>query len=334
MPLFQPPGGRPWALLGLCGASLLFNIVLGVKIARTDVPIAATGAVATLEPVAAPAEVADLPVAPEPAEGGSATASTGLDGMHFVHASVEHSLARTFQSADPDHGDVLSAVYSRLFFWDLDLRSDLQRGDEVAVAYEWDGALAHIPVATYASKKLGRTLHAYQFQASGDPFPSWWDETGKELSVRIVNGPLESYEQVTSLLKDRTRHRGMDFKVPEGSPVHAPKAGVVVRANWNVANNGNCVELQYSDGTLARFLHLSRTDVKADQHVPAGATVGLSGNTGHSTAPHLHYELERNGTILDPLDYHEVTRRVLPEGDRAAFGVEMQRLNSLLATES
>jgi murein DD-endopeptidase len=322
MRLVDPPGGRPLGLLALSAGSLLLNVVLVANLVLGGG--SSQAAVAEVAPVeAAVAEVA--------AEAAPAAPVDVPADVKVVHASVQHSLARTFQDNTPDeHADVVSAVYARLFFWDLDLRSDLQKGDVVQVAYTWDGALAHIPVASYESKKLGRTLHAYEFQATGDTYPSWWDDSGQEMAMRLVDGPLADYEQVTSLLKDRPKHRGMDFKVPEGAPVTSPKSGSVLRTNWNHANNGNCVEVRYNDGTVAKFLHLSRTDVKDGQSVGAGTVLGLTGNTGHSTAPHLHYELEKNGKVVDPIDYHGVVRRQLPAADQAAFDAEKARLDGIL----
>jgi len=334
MQLINPPDGRPWALFALCGASLLLNVVLMAKIATTpgapetvDAPPAAE----VVQAEAVDAEVAEVvPEAPPVAE----PEPEVVEGVRLVRAEVSHSLARTFQTAVPEHADVVSAVYARLFVWDLDLRRDLQKGDEIVAAYHWDGELAHIPVATYRSGKLGKTLQAFQFHMEGDAFPSWFDERGVEVPRRLVNGPLREYEQVTSLLKDRPKHKGMDFKVPVGTEVISPKAGTVVRADWNLAYNGNCVEVRYTDGTLARFLHLSDTRVRAGEKLTAGAVVGLSGNTGRSTAPHLHYELEKNGRVVDPVDYHGVTRRTLGDHQRPAFESAVSRLKATIATDT
>jgi len=324
----DPPDGRPWALIGLCGASLLLNVALLAAIVFDGDESAPETAeeIVFAEPTAADAVAAAVVIEPPPAP-------VLPENMHVVRAAVDQSLARTFQVADPERADVISAIYARLFFWDLDLRRDLQIGDQVAVAYEWDGELAYIPVASYESKKLGRTLTAYRFQATGDAFPSWWTADGEEVPRRLEESPLASFEQVTSLIKDRPTHKGMDFKVPVGTDVVSPMAGTVVRADWNFTYNGNCVEVRYADGTLARFLHLSRTDVGAGQKVAAGQTIGLSGNTGRSTAPHLHYELEKAGRVVDPVDYHGIVRRSLPEADRVAFEAEKARLDALLATQ-
>ncbi len=332
----EPPDGRPWALIALCGGSLLLNVVLVANLmiggrAAEPAPVEIEVAAADVAPM-----TLDELAAPEGTLDAAATSAPAVvpEGVKVVRAEVAHSLARTFQSADPKNADVVSAIYARLFFWDLDLRRDLQRGDEVIVAYEWAGEFPDIPVASYRSGKLGRTLRAYRFQATGDDFASWWDESGKEVPRRLQNSPLASYEQVTSLIKDRPTHKGMDFKAPVGTPVVSPKAGTVVRTNWNFAYNGNCAEVRYSDGTIARFLHLSETAVRDGQQLAAGQKIGLSGNTGRSTAPHLHYELEKNERVIDPVDYHGTLQRTLPAGDRAAFEAEVLRLDRIIAGAS
>lgn len=340
MKLANPPDGRPWALLVLAATSLLTNVILGVMLHRERsgsdadvVPVAAASvapaAMAAVEPMgqeAAPVEaVAELlaPVAALPGD------------VLRVDAEVQHSLARTFQRAVPEHADVLSAVYARLFVWDLDLRRDLQRGDTLSVAYTWDGELAHIPAATYTSGKLGRTLRAYRYQVEGDDWPSWFTADGKEVPRRLIDDPLQGrYEQITSLLKDRPTHKGMDFKVPEGTPVVMPRAGTVVRTDWNLAYNGKCAEVRFDDGTTARFLHLSETTARPGQRLAKGEVVGLSGNTGRSTAPHLHYELERDGRVIDPVDYHGVVRRELPAHELEAFRAVVRQYDHVLGEET
>ncbi|MFT4626942.1 MAG: murein DD-endopeptidase [Myxococcota bacterium] len=330
MKWIDPPDGRPWALIGLCAFSILANAALAVVVLSggDDPGPAAASAVV---------ELPDDALAPSlPPEAGVANVSSEPpreDAVKLVRAPVSHSLARTFQAAVPDHADVVSAVYTRLFVWELDVRRDVQKGDEIALAYAWDGELADIAVAEYASKRLGRTLKAFRFQASGDTWPSWWDESGVEVPRRLVNGPLRDYEQITSLLKDRPTHKGMDFKSPVGTALHTPRAGKVLRTNWNTVPNGGCIEIEYSDGVVAKFLHLSDVKVSPGDSVGAGSVIGLTGNTGRSTAPHLHYELARGGKVLDPTDYHGVVRRKLTDADLPRFERERDRLAALLAHE-
>ena len=347
MQLMDPPGGKPWALLGLFGASALLNVVLATAlfwpssdaqpVAPQVEPVAETQPADALPIEAAPADGAlaegELGQQPVPEETAAAVEEPALPpGVRAASATVERNLAYTFHKAVGDGSDALSATTARLFVWDLDLRRDLQKGDKVSVAWRVEQDLPVIDAATYHSNKLGRTLTAYRYQASGDAFPSYWTADGTEVPHRLKGGPLAGrYEQITSLLKDRPTHKGMDFKTPVGTPVLAARSGKVVRTDWNWSNNGNCVEVRWSDGTLARFLHLSETSVKAGQAVSASTQVGLSGNTGRSTAPHLHYELEKSGKVRDPVKVHGTERRTLPAADQAAFQAEVDRLQALLA---
>jgi murein DD-endopeptidase len=335
MQLMDPPGGMPWALLGLTGASVSLNIVLAAMLlwpgAVAEPPVASSDV--TEANVEASNQVADAPAdeVEAPIEAPVEAPVERPEGVRVAAATVERNLAHTFHNAVGDGSDALSATTARLFVWDLDLRRDLQKGDKVSVAWRIEKDLPVIDAASYRSSKLGRTLTAYQFKASGDTFASYWSADAIEVPHRLKGGPLNGkYQQITSLLKDRPTHKGMDFKTPVGTPVVAARAGKVVRADWNWTNNGNCVEVRWADGTLARFLHLSETSVKAGQTVTASTTIGLSGNTGHSTAPHLHYELEKAGKTRDPVKVHGTERRQLSPGDRAAFDAEVQRLQGLL----
>jgi len=296
-------------------------------------PAALVGSVPAATPAVAPELAPTAALAPVPQVAAPApTPAIDRGGYSLLSADVSHSLARTVQGQAGDDADVLSAVFSRIFMWDLDLRRDVQRGDELAMVYGpgVDAANPDLPVATYKSNKLRKTLRAYAYQAPGDTYASYWDADGVEVPRRLVGGPIEAYAQITSLLKDRPNHHGMDFKADVGTDVLSPKAGTVTRVNWNTGANGGCVEVRYADGTLARFLHLSEARVKKGQHVKAGQTIALSGNSGNSTAPHLHYELSRGKKYLDPLDYHGTVRRRLEESALPAFRREVARLDGLL----
>ena len=109
--------------------------------------------------------------------------------------------------------------------------------------------------------------------------------------------------------------------------------GTVTRINWHWRGNGNCVEVRYADGVMAKFLHLSEIQVEVGDSVAAGEVIALSGNTGRSTAPHLHYQVERGGHVLDPVDYHGTIRRQLSPAAMKRFEREMSRLQGLLGGE-
>jgi murein DD-endopeptidase MepM/ murein hydrolase activator NlpD len=94
-------------------------------------------------------------------------------------------------------------------------------------------------------------------------------------------------------------HFGTDFGVPIGTPVKAPQDGIVSRTGSD-SMNGTFVEIN-SGGTIHSLLHLSQSKVTTGQQVKKGQVVGLSGNTGHSTGPHLHWSKRVAGRPVDPM---------------------------------
>jgi murein DD-endopeptidase MepM/ murein hydrolase activator NlpD len=210
---------------------------------------------------------------------------------------------------------------TRLLVWNMHLQKDPRPGDIVDLLFEVkaDGQV-HILALRYGSKKYNKEFAAWSYQPAGAVFSSWFDSQGREVPGRLSGGPISDFEEVTSLLGDGRGHSGMDFKAPVGTPITAPFDGTITRSNWRWKYNGNCLELRSSRGTTARFLHLSGL---ADGIVPGatvrkGQKIALSGNTGRSSAPHLHYELASSaGNTLDPLDFHDV-RHTLLSGDAAA----------------
>lgn len=97
-------------------------------------------------------------------------------------------------------------------------------------------------------------------------------------------------------------HAGADVGVPIGTTVRASRAGQVITAGW-VGGYGNCVIIDHGDGVTTRYGHLSEVTVSVGQYVDQGQQVALSGNTGRSTGPHLHFEIRINGKAVDPLPY-------------------------------
>ncbi|WP_189220688.1 MULTISPECIES: M23 family metallopeptidase [Streptomyces] len=105
-------------------------------------------------------------------------------------------------------------------------------------------------------------------------------------------------------------HSGQDFAVPSGTPVLAAHGGTVVKAGGNGAGDGpaygNAVVIKHSNGTYSQYAHLSRIDVKAGQVVGTGQRIALSGNTGNSSGPHLHFEIRTTanyGSAVDPVAF-------------------------------
>ena len=151
----------------------------------------------------------------------------------------------------------------------------------------------------------------------------------------MVQGPLEEYEQVTELMNlGGRRHRGVDFKTEAGTPVRVPKKAKVLRRNWHTRHNGNCLSLLYlSSEVTALFLHLDKVlpVAKVGAVLDQGVIVAHAGNTGRSTAPHLHYELRnRKGRLVNPFDFHKTVRKKLGIDEIETFQKKRDQLQRLL----
>ena len=97
-------------------------------------------------------------------------------------------------------------------------------------------------------------------------------------------------------------HEGIDIAVGSGTPVHAAAAGTVIYAGW-VSGYGNIVVIDHGNGLSTAYAHNSSLVVGQGATVGTGFVVALSGNTGHSTGPHVHFEVRVNGVPVDPLAY-------------------------------
>jgi hypothetical protein len=94
-------------------------------------------------------------------------------------------------------------------------------------------------------------------------------------------------------------HKGMDFRAHMGTPVHASNSGVVVLAE-RLYFEGNCVVIDHGLGLYTIGMHLSKIDVHDGEHVSKGQLLGLSGDTGRVTGPHLHWAVRWDNAYLDP----------------------------------
>lgn len=126
--------------------------------------------------------------------------------------------------------------------------------------------------------------------------------------VPIINWPVSNF-RITTLFHDPTypfrnlfEHSGLDLAVPTGTAVKAAAPGYVAFVKTG-RMYGNYVMVVHGSGFATLYAHLSQANVQPDQFVGRGETIGLSGNTGFSTGPHLHFEVRLDGIPVDPMGY-------------------------------
>jgi len=104
--------------------------------------------------------------------------------------------------------------------------------------------------------------------------------------------------------KARKMHRGMDFTAPKGTPIYASGDGVVKRADNNASGYGKHIRIDHGYGYMTLYGHLSKYNVKRRQKVKRGDLIGFVGSTGRSEAPHLHYEVWKEGERINPINFY------------------------------
>jgi len=104
--------------------------------------------------------------------------------------------------------------------------------------------------------------------------------------------------------KARKMHQGMDFTSPTGTPIFATGDGVVRRADNTASGYGNHIVIQHGYGYETLYGHLSKYKCKAGQRVKRGDIIGYVGSTGRSEAPHLHYEVHKDGKPVNPINFY------------------------------
>ncbi len=263
------------------------------------------------------------------------------EGPHQLSVVLDGALETALvQAAGRETGPALAQVVKRLLVWWMRVPADLQRGDRVELLYEERAdAEPVVQALRVVSGKLQRTLEAFRFRSSSSEFPRYYLADAEELELRLDPSPLDNYEQVTSLIRDGRGHKGVDFKTPVGSPVKATFDGTITRKNWAFHGNGNSLEVTESASPHRRaiFLHLSELpkSLTRGTTVKKGEVIAHSGNSGHSFAPHLHYQLEaEDGRVLDPFQEHPTTRASVPRSERAAFDSLVAAARSQLAQTS
>jgi len=225
----------------------------------------------------------------------------------------EHpSLLAALERAGEDVG--LAVGIADLFAGDVDFYRDLQPGDSVEVVFEQvlrEGErAAYGDIVAARLTNAGHRYTAFRFQPAGGR-PAYYDAAGLSLKRFFLASPLKfeprvtsgfSYRRLHPVLGIRRPHLGADFGAPAGAPVVATADATVVSARYS-GGGGNTVTLRHAGGYESRYLHLSAfgPGIRAGVRVSQGQLIGRVGSTGLATGPHLHYELMRNGTHVNPV---------------------------------
>lgn len=109
-------------------------------------------------------------------------------------------------------------------------------------------------------------------------------------------------KRVHPMSKKLRFHSGVDMRVPVGTKVYAPAGGKITEAGFH-QGRGHYIVIQHNETYTTTYWHLSKILVKKNQFIAKGANIALTGSSGFSTGPHLHYEVRKNGKVVNPKQY-------------------------------
>ena len=219
----------------------------------------------------------------------------------------------------------------------------LPEGSSVRVLYEslyfrgQEVATGNVLAAEVTANN--RTYYAYYFEnGDADNGGNYYDENGEPLRQGFGGLPIESYTRISSPFGIRVHpithtvrmHTGIDYAAPQGTRVLAPSDGVVSFRGWK-GGYGNAVMVTHDNGMETLYGHLSAfiSGVDVGTRVNAGTVIGLVGSTGHSTGPHLHYEVRINGQPVNPATVALPTPQ-LATADRAALQIYRGKVDEVM----
>jgi murein DD-endopeptidase MepM/ murein hydrolase activator NlpD len=223
-----------------------------------------------------------------------------------VSGRIENSLFNAV--TDIGESPELAIRMAEIFGWDLDFYTDPRVGDTFQILVEkkvykngQTTGYGKILAAEYINAR-----HPYQallfHDASGAP--AYYKPDGGALQKAFLRSPLKFAAPVTShfsqsrfhpILKTYRPHLGVDYGAPTGTPVQTIGNGTVIFAATS-GGSGNLVKVKHSNGYETQYMHLSKILVHVGEHVDAGQRIGLVGQTGLATGPHLDFRILQGGT--------------------------------------
>ena len=264
--------------------------------------------------------------------------------VRYAEAVIEDSLFIAGQRAGMT--DNLIMQLANIFAWDIDFILDIRQGDHFRLLYEellldgekvGDGAIL---MAEFWNRD--RKVSAFRFETA-EGRTEYLDPLGNSMRREFIRTPVE-FARISSRFNPNRRHpvlntirahRGVDYAAPSGTPIRAAGDGRVefvgVRGGY-----GNVVVIRHGQAYSTLYAHMRgfASGIRTGSRVRQGQTIGYVGMTGLASGPHLHYEFLVNGVHRNPLTVQLPKAQGIPEGERKAFLVQVNRLRNQLALYS
>lgn len=246
-----------------------------------------------------------------------------------VTGSLNGSFVNSARAAGLTNSEIHAVT--KALQWQMDFRK-LRKGDQFAVLLSRE----FLGESTGQSQLLGVRLRSagkdyYAFRSEDGRF---YDREGSGLSKGFLRFPMTKQYRISShfnphrvnpVTRRVAAHNGVDFSMPVGTPVLAVGDGEVLIAKYSGAA-GNYVAIRHGRQYTTRYMHLKKLLVKPGQKVKRGERIALSGNTGRSTGPHLHYEMWVNNKAVNPLTAKLPASEGLTGKERKAYIAQVKEM--------
>lgn len=253
-----------------------------------------------------------------------------------LKGEIQNSLNSSLREKGLDTRQI--SQLSNALQWQVSLRK-LKKGTQFAILvsreYLGDKLTGQGNVEALRISSGGKNYYAVQ-AANG----RYYNQQGETLGKGFARYPLQRQARVSSPFNPNRRHpvtgrirphKGVDFSVSQGTPVIAPADGIVEKVAYQAGGAGRYVMLRHGREYQTVYMHLSKSLVKAGQTVKKGERIALSGNTGISTGPHLHYEFHINGRAVNPLTVKlPGTSSGMSSAERKQFLVRVREAEKML----
>jgi murein DD-endopeptidase MepM/ murein hydrolase activator NlpD len=226
----------------------------------------------------------------------------------------------------------------RIFSYDLDFQQRVRASDNLEVIFTEDDEGERGEILSASLTVAGETRRVFRYQAPEDGLIEYFDDEGKSLKKFLLRKPISDGEMRSGfgmryhpIMRYSKMHTGVDWANRIGTPILAAGNGTVIKAEWD-SGYGRRTELQHANGYVTSYSHQSAfaRGIAPGVKVRQGQVIGYLGNTGLSTGPHLHYEVQVNGNFVNPMKIRVPRGRELDGRALAEFKRQREEIQGLI----
>lgn len=236
--------------------------------------------------------------------------------------------------------------FANIFAYEIDFSRDIRSGAEFRVVYEevLDEEGNYLRTGDILAAQLearGKTREAYRGEYAKGRY-DYYDAKGVSKRRMLMRTPLEftrisshyNLKRMHPILGYTRAHRGTDFAAPTGTPIWSAGNGTIEEIGWK-GGYGKYIRVRHNGTYKTAYAHLHNyaRGMRKGKKVKQGQVIGYVGSTGRSTGPHLHYEVIKNGSKVNPMRAKLPTGMPLPKGKRQQFITQVAAVQKMWARE-